>query len=82
VSELVKNLVTVTEERAASLVETQFAGHIVGLNRIHENLHEIFLAEAGSIQQEVANWEMALLFFDVIREEVRPLETLDPVKPK
>ena len=82
VSELVKNLVTVVEERAANLVETQFASHIVGLNHIHDNLHQIFLSESGAIQGEVANWEMALLFFDVIREEIRPLETLDPVKPK
>ncbi|MBC8002503.1 MAG: hypothetical protein H7X97_07935 [Opitutaceae bacterium] len=82
VSELIKNLVTVTEERAANLVETQFASHIVGLNHIHDNLHKIYLSEAGAIQQEVANWEMALLFFDVIREEIRPLESLDPTKPK
>ncbi len=81
VSAFIKNLGLVSEERTADLVETEFAGHIAGLNKIHENLHQIFLSEAEATSQEVPNWEMALLFFDVIREEVRPLETMPPVKP-
>ena len=82
VEAFLKNLGTVAGERAIDLVETQFASHIAGINRIHENLHQIYLSEVGAIQQDVPNWEMALLFFDVIREEVRPLETLEPIKPQ
>ena len=82
VEALITNLNTVIGERAIDLVETQFVSHIAGINRIHENLHQIFLSEVSAIQQDVPNWEMALLFFDVMREEVRPLETLEPIKPR
>ena len=59
------------------LSDTFFAEHIVALNRITENLHAIQQAELTNVRHEVPNWEMALLFFDIVRDELRGIETLN-----
>lgn len=71
------NLVNIAHDRVDHLSDSLFAEHIVALNRITENLHKIQQEELANVRHEVPNWEMALLFFDVIREELRGVETLN-----
>ncbi len=74
---MAENLATIAEERIEHLSDTFFAEHIVALNRITENLHKIQQAELAAVRHEVPNWEMALLFFDIVRDELRGIETLN-----
>lgn len=71
------NLVTIAHDRVEHLSDTFFADHIVALNRITENLQKIQKAELANVRHEVPNWEMALLFFDLVRDELRGIETLN-----
>lgn len=71
------NLATIAHERIEHLSDTFFAEHIVALNRITENLHKIQQEELANVRHEVPNWEMALLFFDIVRDELRGIETLN-----
>jgi len=71
------NLATIAHDRVEHLSDTFFADHIVALNRITENLHKIQQAELANVRHEVPNWEMALLFFDLVRDELRAIETLN-----
>lgn len=74
---MAENLVTITHDRVEHLSDTFFADHIVALNRVTENLHKIQQAELVNVRHEVPNWEMALLFFDIVRDELRGIETLN-----
>lgn len=71
------NLATIAHDRIEHLSDTFFADHIVALNRITENLQKIQQAELANVRHEVPNWEMALLFFDLVRDELRGIETLN-----
>jgi hypothetical protein len=74
---MAENLATIAHERVEHLTDSFFAEHIVSLNQITENLHQIQQAELANVRHEVPNWEMALLFFDIVRDELRGLETLN-----
>lgn len=74
---MAENLATVAHERVAHLTDTLFADQVVALNRITENLHAIQKAELENVRHEVPRWEMALLFFDVVRDELRGMESLN-----
>lgn len=74
---MAENLVTIAHERVEQMSDTFFADHIVALNRITENLQKIQQAELANVRHEVPNWEMALLFFDLVRDELRGIETLN-----
>jgi hypothetical protein len=74
---MAENLVTIAHDRIEHLSDTFFADHIVALNQITENLHQIQQAELANVRHEVPNWEMALLFFDIVRDELRGIETLN-----
>lgn len=76
------NLVSIAHDRVEHLSDTLFAEQVTALNRITENLHKIQEEELPNVQQEIPNWEMGLLFFDVLREELRGIETLNNPPPK
>lgn len=74
---MAENLVNIAHDRIEHITDTLFAEHIVALNRITENLGQIQKEELANVRHEVPNWEMALLFFDVVRDELRAIETLN-----
>lgn len=74
---MAENLVSIAHDRVEHVSDTLFAEHIVALNHITENLQKIQQAELANVRHEVPNWEMALLFFDVVRNELRGIETLN-----
>jgi hypothetical protein len=77
VETMAENLTEVASDRAHHFVEQEFAGHIVALNRITENLQHIQKTELENVRHDVPTWEMALLFFDIVRDELRGMETLN-----
>jgi hypothetical protein len=74
---MTENLVSIAHDRIEHITDTLFAEHIVALNRITENLSQIQREELANVRHEVPSWEMALLFFDVVRDELRAIETLN-----
>lgn len=74
---MTENLTLIAHERVEHIADTLFADQIVALNRITENLEKIKTAELANVEHEVPNWEMGLLFFDIIRDELRGMETLN-----
>lgn len=72
-----ENLTTIAQERIENFVDEAFAGQIIALNRITENLETIQKAEIENVRHDVPTWEMALLFFDIVRDELRGMETLN-----
>lgn len=74
---MTENLTSIAHDRVDHLTDALFAEHVVALNRITENLHKIQEEELANVKHEVPNWEMALLFFDIVRDELRGIETLN-----
>jgi len=74
---MVENLTQIIDERLRHFADQVFADHIVALNRITENLQTIQKAEMDNVRHDVPTWEMALLFFDVARDELAGMETMN-----
>lgn len=78
--QMAENLAIVAAERMEHVTTEIFAEQINLLNSITEHLQTIRDEELPGVQSEVPNWEMALMFLDLIRSELRPLEsTATPV---
>ena len=77
VETMAQNLTDVAGDRVNHFVDEAFAGHIVALNRITENLQHIQKSEMENVRHDVPTWEMALLFFDVVRDELRGMDSLE-----
>jgi hypothetical protein len=75
VAQLVENLIKVGEQRMNDATHTALSGHIVALNKIVENLDAIHKMEAPNVSNETPTWEMALLVFDIFRDDLRDVET-------
>lgn len=73
--QMAENLAIVAAERMEHVTTEIFAEQINLLNSITEHLQTIRDEELPGVQNEVPNWEMALMFFDLIRAELRPLES-------
>ena len=69
------NLAIIATEELDGITTELFAEHITALNDITENLQKIQQEELANVEQEIPNWEMALLFFDVVRQELRAIES-------
>ncbi len=74
IATLVNNLVNVAEEQAEEVAAILFADHINSIDRIANNLQAIQKAEASHITQDIPSWQVGLMLFDLLREEIRPLE--------
>ena len=74
IAQLVENMIVVGDERMKGVVNKLFAGHIDALDKITESMEAIRKAEAPHIAEETPTWEMALLVFDIFREDIRDLD--------
>jgi Asp-tRNA(Asn)/Glu-tRNA(Gln) amidotransferase C subunit len=74
---LTKNLSDVAQTKAVSVNDKLFGRHQTALNGIVTHMEQIRLEEAGVPASPLGtNWEMALAIMDVVREDMRELETL------
>ena len=71
---LVRNLAHVAEEQADEITAILFAEHLNAIDHISGDLQIIAKAEATNITQEIPNWQVGLMLFDLFRDEIRPLE--------
>lgn len=76
VVEMLENLSTIAHERVEAFSDEAFAQQIIALNRITENLQVIQQSEMANVDHEVPTWEMGLLFFDIMRDELAHVESL------
>jgi hypothetical protein len=67
------NLTEEATERTAHLTQALFNPHLKAMNGIVANIHKIASTEAIN-PHEVPTWQMALLIFDVAREDFKDLE--------
>ncbi|MST00323.1 MAG: hypothetical protein EXS29_03290 [Pedosphaera sp.] len=74
IATLVNNLVNVAEEQSEEVAAILFADHINSIDRIANNLQAIQKAEAANITRDIPSWQVGLMLFDLLREEIRPLE--------
>ncbi len=74
---MLENLSTIAHERVEAFSDEAFAQQIIALNRITENLHAIQQSEMANVNHEVPTWEMGLLFFDIMRDELAHVESLN-----
>ena len=75
IATLVDNITKVGTERMEETVHTLFAGHILALDKIVKSMEAIHKSEGPNVSEETPTWEMALLVFDILRDDVRELET-------
>jgi len=74
---LTKNLSDVAQIKAVSVNDKLFGRHQVALNGIVSHMEQIRLEEAKVPASPLGtNWEMAMSIMDVVREDMRELETL------
>ncbi len=74
---LTKNLSDVAQTKAVSVNDKLFGRHQVALNGIVSHMEQIRLEEAKTpVSALGSNWDMALSIMDVVREDMRELETL------
>ena len=74
VAQLVENFTKVGEERMNETFHSMFASHILALDKIVSSMEAIHKAEGPNVADETPTWEMALLVFDILREDVKELE--------
>jgi hypothetical protein len=67
----------IAHERVEAFSDEAFAQQIIALNRITENLQAIHESEMANVDHEVPTWEMGLLFFDIMRDELAQVESLN-----
>lgn len=77
VENMLENLTTIAEERIQEFTDKAFAEQVIALNRITENMHTIQQAEVGNVRNDVPTWEMGLAFFDIVRDELAKMESLN-----
>lgn len=75
IATLVENITKVGVDRMSETVHTMFAGHILALDKIVSSMEAIHKSEGPKVSDETPTWEMALLVFDILRDDARDLET-------
>jgi hypothetical protein len=61
----------------ASVIDDMFKPHEETFQSILGHLYQIQEDEAGNIQDDKPTWEMAILLFDVVREDMKDLESME-----
>ncbi|MEW6302303.1 MAG: hypothetical protein AB1705_02455 [Verrucomicrobiota bacterium] len=74
VTSLVTNLVIEAEAQVKEVSATLFSPHLKSLENIYASIDAIHALEAQHIKDEVPTWDMAILVFDIMREELRQAE--------
>lgn len=74
ISALVVNLTDEAENQMHSLTERLFGSHLKAITAVFANLETIQTSEAVNTKDEVPTWEMAVLVFDILREELKDLD--------
>lgn len=69
VSTLVATLVEVTEEQVEHMIDHLFAPHLEAIYSVLDNMARIQQTETLRPDEELASWDMALLVFDLVRDE-------------
>ena len=87
VASLVVTLVDVTEEQVDHMINHLFTPHLESINSVLDNMAHIQKTETLRPDEELASWDMALLVFDLIRDEfgelhVSEITPEDPAKLK
>jgi hypothetical protein len=77
VATMLENLSSIAHERIEAFSDAAFAQQIIALNRITENLQTIQQSEMANVSNDVPTWEMGLLFFDIIRDDLARVQTLN-----
>ena len=84
VAEIVSQLTAMAKDQADHVSDKLFEPHLVTINNIIEDLNVIRKSESIRPGDTLASWEMALLVFDVLRNEfseVHPAPNEDAEKP-
>ena len=71
---MVDTLSTQAQEQAISVSDSLFGPHQKALNNIIADLNRIESADGAQAKGEVPSWEMALMIFDIAREDLKKLE--------
>jgi hypothetical protein len=82
VSELVVNLTAQADAQIEHISDSLFAPHLDALNGIMENLDTIQKVEAPNLKEEVPTWEMAVLLYDVFKDDFKDLQLAESTEGK
>ncbi len=83
VASLVLGLTDLTQQRLDHVTHQLFSPHLESLGNILEDVGQIQRTEQAGAREDLASWDMALLVFDLIRDEFGELHVVDaePVLP-
>jgi len=74
VSTLVLNLTEEAESQMHGVSERLFGSHLKSINAIFAHLETMQTSESANTAEDVPTWEMAILVFDIIRDEFKELD--------
>jgi hypothetical protein len=77
VSTMVNNLVNESHSSMEHLSKTVFGRHLQSLTKITDDLDTIKKTERLNPQDDIANWETALGVLDLLREDMKALDSSD-----
>ncbi len=77
VASLVLGLTDTAQQRLDQLTHQLFLPHLTSLNNIMDDITHIRRTETVSGQEDLASWDMALLVFDLIRDEFAELHVTE-----
>lgn len=77
VASLVLGLTELTQQRLDHVTQQLFSPHLESLSLIMENVVRIQRTETVSAQEDLASWDMALVVFDLIRDEFADLSVTE-----
>lgn len=77
VATLVLRLTDLTQERLDHVTHHLFSPHLESLSGIMEDVAHIQRSESVSAREDLASWDMALLVFDLIRDEFAELHVTE-----
>ena len=77
----VQLLINLGSKHAQAISDELFVDQLVQLDKIFKDMETIHQTERTGAKGEVPNWEMALMVLDILREEVRPLQTSSSISP-
>lgn len=83
VATLVLELTDLTQKRLDHVTHQLFEPHLAALSNIMDDVTHIQRTEPAAVRGDIASWDMALLVFDLIRDEFEDLHVkeADPALP-
>ncbi|MEQ2009409.1 MAG: hypothetical protein ABMA26_21720 [Limisphaerales bacterium] len=77
VASLVMGLTDVTHQRLDHVTQQLFSPHLESLSLIMDDVAHIQRTEAVNPKEDLASWDMALVVFDLIRDEFADLQAVE-----